>query len=79
MTDLPCLQLDVRGLEPPEPLEQTLQVAARLAPGQSLHMRIHREPFPLYGLLDDMGLTHRTRVQADGDFLVIIERPSATG
>ena len=52
MTDR--IHLDVRGLEPPIPMEKALQLAADLLPGQHLHMLIHREPFPLYELLDGM-------------------------
>ncbi len=72
MTD--CIHLDVRGLEPPIPMEKALQLAADLLPGQHLHMLIHREPFPLYELLDGMGYRHDTQAQPNGDYLVVIER-----
>ena len=77
MTEGLVIELDARGLEPPEPLERTLQSAAGLAAGQSLHLLIHREPFPLYELLDGMGFRHETFSQANGDFLVIIRRGAA--
>lgn len=71
------LELDARGLEPPEPLERALAAVALLRPGQRLRLRIHREPFPLYGILDGMGCPHRCEALADGSFLVLIEPPGA--
>jgi TusA-related sulfurtransferase len=70
MTDV---ELDARGLEPPEPLERTLAAVALLRPGQRLRLLIHREPFPLYALLDNMGCAHRTEALPDGEFMVLIE------
>lgn len=74
MSEDQVVQLDVRGLEPPIPMEKALDRVARLNPDQALHLLIHREPFPLYELLDGMGFNHRTEAQAGGDYLVIIER-----
>lgn len=74
MNEAPVVNLDVRGLEPPIPMEKALDRVARLSPDQALHLLIHREPFPLYELLDGMGFSHRTEAQAGGDYLVIIER-----
>ena len=45
--------LDVSELEPPEPLEQTLEAADKLKPGQYLRMLHRRTPCILYGNLDD--------------------------
>ncbi|HRH81968.1 MAG TPA: DUF2249 domain-containing protein [Thiobacillaceae bacterium] len=67
------VELDARGLEPPEPLERTLAAVALLRPGQRLRLLIHREPFPLYAMLDGMGCAHRTEALPDGDFAVLIE------
>ena len=47
------LLLDVSDLEPPEPLELTLEAADNLKPGQSLRMLHRRTPCILYGNLDD--------------------------
>lgn len=74
MTDNHLVKLDVRGLEPPIPMEKALDRVARLNPDQALHLLIHREPFPLYELLDSMGYGHRTESLANGDYIVIIER-----
>ena len=45
--------LDVSELEPPEPLELTLEAAEQLKPGQYLRMLHRRTPCILYGNLDD--------------------------
>ena len=50
--------LDVRGLEPPQPLEMVLEEAARLEPGQRLHVIHFREPCLLYPLLAKRGFAH---------------------
>lgn len=69
--------IDARWLEPPEPLEKVLQALARLRPGQSLRLLLHREPFPLYALLAERGYAHDTTAQADGSYLILI-RPTGT-
>ena len=45
--------LDVSDLEPPEPLELTLEVADELKPGQYLRMLHRRDPCMLYGNLEN--------------------------
>ena len=45
--------LDVSDLEPPEPLEQTLEAADQLQPGQYLRMLHRRDPCMLYGNLEN--------------------------
>ena len=52
--------LDVRGMEPPEPLEKVLDALDSLAPGERLCMLIEREPRPLYRILLDNGYAYRT-------------------
>jgi len=65
-------ELDVRGLEPPEPMTRILDALAR-ARGKPLRVLIHREPFPLYELLDENGRRHRTVARGDGSFEILIE------
>ena len=66
-----------RWLDPPEPLEKVLQALARLRPGQSIRLLLHREPVPLYALLAERGYRHDTRMQADGSYVILI-RPTDT-
>ena len=53
--------LDVSDLEPPEPLEQTIDAADELAQGQYLHMLHRRDPCLLYGNLDNNGFKYFQR------------------
>lgn len=70
--------VDGRGLDPPEPMEKVLAAVDLLRPGQHIRFLIHREPFPLYGLLENMGYRHRTHMLGDGCFEIRIE-PRADG
>ena len=66
--------VDARWLEPPEPMERVLAVLPRLAPGEALLLKLHREPYPLYAMLDARGLRHETRPLPDGTFDIVIRR-----
>ena len=68
------IELDVSGLEPPEPLERTLDALGTLAPGDTLRLHIHREPYPLYGLLRDMGYVWEVRAGTRSLFEILIRR-----
>lgn len=70
MTDR--IELDVRGLEPPEPLEQVLEAISTLERGQELCMLIDREPRPLYPILQRNGYTHETTLRPDYVYEVVI-------
>jgi hypothetical protein len=50
--------LDLRGLEPPEPMVTVLQVLEHGDVGNVLIARFDREPIFLYPELDDRGWTH---------------------
>lgn len=65
--------IDARWLEPPEPMEKALQALAGLLPGQHLRMLLHREPYPLYAILENRGYTHDTVMQPDGSYLIRIQ------
>lgn len=75
MDALDDLVVDVRGLEPPEPMERVLDALTRLQRGQKLRLQIHREPFPLYRILDQNDYAWRTTRDAQGDFEVLIWEP----
>ena len=66
--------LDVRELEPPEPLEQALAALRTLRPGDYLRMLHRREPFPLYRLLEQDGFRYVTRDSAASPFEILIWR-----
>lgn len=70
------LVLDVRGLEPPEPLERVLEAISTMAKGDSVLMLIDRQPFPLYRILEQNGFTHETLARDDGVFEIRIHHRS---
>lgn len=53
-------RLDVRGLEPPEPMEKVLDALDTLPPDDHLCMLIDREPRPLYRILANNGYGYST-------------------
>ena len=57
--------LDVRGLEPPEPMERVLEALDRLPDSDQLCMLIEREPRPLYRILAHNGYGHNTTILPD--------------
>lgn len=74
----PDINLDVRGMSPPEPLEHCLEALFNLAPGQRLCMQIDREPHPLYQMLDRDGYQRETTFQ-ETHYLVTIWRDASNG
>lgn len=67
-----AITLDVRGLPPPEPLEQVLEALSTLGSAQQLRVLIDREPFPLYDMLAQNGFQHHTRNTEDYRYEVLI-------
>lgn len=70
----PVINLDVRGLEPPQPLVKILEALTALPGGAALQARTDRWPMHLYSHLDERGFTSTTDQQADGSFLTHIRR-----
>lgn len=67
-------ELDVRSLPPPEPFEKIIHALSSLPPDAALRVLIHREPYPLYAELQDMGYAWQTSALPDGHFAILIER-----
>ncbi len=73
MVQQPTLvEIDARGLEPPEPMEKVMRTLELLRPGQGIRLLLHREPFPLYPILQSRGYRHDTTPQADGSYVILI-------
>jgi uncharacterized protein (DUF2249 family) len=68
--------IDARWLEPPEPMEKVMQAVGLLKPGQHIRLLLHREPFPLYPILENQGYSHETMPQPDGTFIILIRHAS---
>ncbi len=67
-------RIDVRELEPPEPLEIALDMAHKLQPGEYLRMLHRREPFPLYRLLKQDGFRYRLYSGGECPYEILIWR-----
>jgi hypothetical protein len=65
--------MDLRGLQPPEPIVRIFQALER-TPGAALRVILPHEPMPLYGLLRERGYSYAGSPRADGGFEVLIER-----
>jgi Uncharacterized conserved protein (DUF2249)/Hemerythrin HHE cation binding domain len=65
--------LDLRGLQPPEPIVRIFQALER-DPGARLRVILPHEPVPLYGLLRERGYSFAGSPRPDGAFEVLIER-----
>lgn len=72
----PVAVLDVREMEPPEPLAHTLNAAAELAPGASLVQLNVRVPHFLLPRLTEQGFTYHVREVAPDRVHVVIRRPA---
>lgn len=66
--------LDVRGLEPPEPMVRVLERLDTLAPGETLVVRHDRRPLFLYPQLEARGFVHETTEPAPGLVEIRIHR-----
>jgi len=62
--------LDVSDLPPPEPLERILHAVMRLKPGERLRARLPRQPYPLFGLLNEEGFAYESTPVSKGPDVV---------
>lgn len=66
------IELDLRGMVPPEPMEHALEALADLLPMQRLHIVIDREPRPLFRIIERDGLRYRCTPRDDGAYDIVI-------
>ena len=59
------LTLDIRGMEPPEPLDRVLAAIADFTHGDTLKILSDYEPRPLYRILERDGFRHHVEAGAD--------------
>jgi uncharacterized protein (DUF2249 family) len=71
--------LDVRGLEPPQPMLRVLEALERLGPGAELEMRHDRRPIFLYPQLEERGFAHETDEPEPGLVRIVIRRREGRG
>jgi uncharacterized protein (DUF2249 family) len=66
--------IDVRGLEPPQPMLRVLEALERLEPEERLEVLHDRRPVFLYPQLDDRGFLHETDEPEPGLVRIVIRR-----
>jgi len=69
-----AVELDARGLEPPQPMVRILETLATLPVGAELRARTDRRPVHLYPHLEERGFDAETEEQTDGSFITHIRR-----
>ena len=70
----PVVELDNRGLEPPEPMVRTLEGVEALSPGETLSALLPREPVFLFEELEARGHLWRGKSEPEGHYRVVIRR-----
>lgn len=68
----PVVEVDARGLEPPQPLVAILEAVASLPKGTHLRARTDRRPMHLYTQLYERGFSGQTEEQPDGSFITYV-------
>lgn len=66
------IQVDNRGLEPPEPMVRILAIVQQLAPGQRMEALNDRRPMLLYPKIEELGLAHETTELPEGGFRITV-------
>ncbi|HZR21133.1 MAG TPA: DUF2249 domain-containing protein [Verrucomicrobiae bacterium] len=74
LSQVKMVQVDARGLEPPQPMVKILETLAGLPEGAQLQARTDRRPMHLYAQLEDRGFIAETQPQPDGSFLTYVRR-----
>lgn len=68
------VDVDARGLEPPQPMVKILEALATLPAEAGIRARTDRRPMHLYAHLEERGFAGETVEQTDGSFLTHIHR-----
>jgi uncharacterized protein (DUF2249 family) len=70
---VPILDVDARGLEPPQPMVSILEALGTLPKGAHLRAHTDRRPMHLYPQLEDRGFAGVSEEQSDGSFVTLIQ------
>lgn len=68
------IEVDARGLEPPQPMVKILEALANLPAKTGIRARTDRRPMHLYAHLEERGFAGETTEQTDGSYLTHIRR-----
>ena len=67
-------ELDLRGMEPPEPMMRILDTLESVTSGTTFQARTDRQPLHLFPELDARGAKHLSAPQSDGSWVTTIVR-----
>jgi uncharacterized protein (DUF2249 family) len=68
------IELDARGLEPPQPMVRILEALGSMPEGTVLHAKTDRRPMHLYAQLEARGFVGETEQLSDGSYITHIRR-----
>lgn len=68
------VDVDARGLEPPQPMVKILEALESLSDDATLSAQTDRRPIHLYPMLEARGFTGTSEEQPDGSFITHIRR-----
>jgi TusA-related sulfurtransferase len=68
------VEVDARGLEPPQPMVRILESLAQLPEGAQVCAHTDRRPMHLLAMLEERGFTATSEEQPDGSCLTHIQR-----
>jgi uncharacterized protein (DUF2249 family) len=68
------INVDARGLEPPQPMIRILEALATLPNGSVLRAQTDRRPMHLYAQLEARGFRGETHEAGDGSYITRIQR-----
>lgn len=60
------IEIDGRELQPPEPMERTLEALDKLDDGDDVLLLLYCQPHPLFNILRNNGYAWSEEVRADG-------------
>lgn len=66
--------IDGRGLQPPEPMELTLEALDTLPAGDEVLLLLYCQPHPLFSILSNHGYTWAEEMRADGTRAIKIRK-----
>lgn len=68
------VEVDARGLEPPQPMVRILESLAQLPDGALVRAHTDRRPMHLFAMLEERGFVATSEEQPDGSYFTHIQR-----
>lgn len=69
-----AIVIDGRAMQPPEPLERTLEALTRLQADEALVLYVYCHPVPLFNILREDGYLWQETVHEDGTHEIRIQQ-----